>query len=210
MLMPCCCNVVRWEWVGGCMVFPWLPAPQLRRCRVFTLGFYSNLPVFSVVRHLAETASSPISNRSRWCHCQEIFMNIIEKQGAVTRLITAIQNRMLKETCLTSHICNKLPRFQRKLITWRIFLLDTPPFKSLWYFFQKSKWSFFGDFPLLSSFSARSYVPQCWKPSSFSCSPMNIQPGTSTGTDSVELMDHGGNFRTWVSVFLFEFEWYEY
>jgi len=28
---------------------------------------------------------------------EEIFMNIIEKQGAVTRLITAIQNRMLKE-----------------------------------------------------------------------------------------------------------------
>lgn len=32
-------------------------------------------------------------------------MNIIEKQGAVTRLITAIQNRMLKETSLTAHIC---------------------------------------------------------------------------------------------------------
>ena len=28
---------------------------------------------------------------------QEIFMNIIEKQGAVTRLATAIQNRMLKD-----------------------------------------------------------------------------------------------------------------
>ena len=25
---------------------------------------------------------------------------------------------------------------------------------------------------------ARSYGPQCWKPSRFSCSPMNIQPGT--------------------------------
>lgn len=72
----------------------------------------------------------------------------------------------------------------------------------------------FGVFVETSHFSvptfARSYVPQCWKPSSFSCSLMNIQLGTSTGTDSVELMDHGGNFRTWVSVFLFEFEWYEY
>lgn len=39
-------------------------------------------------------------------------MNIIEKQGAVTRLITAIQNRMLKETWLTSHICKDYQGFK--------------------------------------------------------------------------------------------------
>lgn len=151
MLMPCCCNVVRWEWVGGCMVSPWLPAPQLRRCRVFPLGFYSNLPVLFDVRHLAETASSPISSRSRWCHCQEIFMNIIEKQGAVTRLITAIQNRMLKETSLTAHIC-KDSQVSKK-IDWSIFLLDTPPTSSLCGIFFRSR---NGVFLETSHFSAAS------------------------------------------------------
>ncbi len=38
-------------------------------------------------------------------------MNIIEKQGAVTRLITAIQNRMLKETWLTWN-AQHLPGFK--------------------------------------------------------------------------------------------------
>lgn len=33
-------------------------------------------------------------------------MNIIEKQGAVTRLATAIQNRMLKETGEQKHVEN--------------------------------------------------------------------------------------------------------
>ncbi|CAJ1413938.1 unnamed protein product [Effrenium voratum] len=30
---------------------------------------------------------------------EDVFMSLIEKQAAVTRLATAIQNRMLKETC---------------------------------------------------------------------------------------------------------------
>ena len=38
------------------------------------------------------SSEQPVAGEDR----QEIFMNIIEKQGAVTRLATAIQNRMLK------------------------------------------------------------------------------------------------------------------
>ena len=51
----------------------------------------ANLMLFKDV----ETPSSeqPVVGEDR----QEIFMNIIEKQGAVTRLATAIQNRMLKD-----------------------------------------------------------------------------------------------------------------
>jgi hypothetical protein len=41
----------------------------------------------------APSSEQPVVGEDR----QEIFMNIIEKQAAVTRLATAIQNRMLKD-----------------------------------------------------------------------------------------------------------------
>ena len=89
-------------------------------------------------------------------------MNIIEKQGAVTRLITAIQNRMLKETWLTSHICKDYQGFKENGLPERIFLLDTPPpFKSL-FFFSEVEMEFFWRLPTSQQhLVARSYVPQC-------------------------------------------------
>lgn len=92
----------------------------------------------------------------------------------------------------------RLPRFQRKLITWRIFLLDTPPPSSLCgIFFRSRNGVFFWRLPTSQQqhLVARSYVPQCWKPSSFSCSPMNIQLGIPTGGGFLRFCRVDGSWR---------------
>lgn len=124
-------------------------------------------------------------------------MNIIEKQGAVTRLITAIQNRMLKETWFTSHICKDC-QVSMKVDCLKGLPFGYPPslYRDL---FQKSL-EFFGDFPLLMLTCCQELRAAVLKAEQVQLQP-NEYPARDLNwqhifSDSVELMDHGGNFRT--------------